>query len=282
MNSIGDIDPNQIVAKYISYAELTNDISFLDESFLFELTKVKEASDWKQSFDNLDILRKFNKFHPEELIKISPKLIGFLISNLSNLRSNLTKNALILTKEILTYNTNFLNIITMKQPEVLSDLIPLLYEKGNNDKAFLKNEAKEAIRSFEKNAPLDENILKILLALTQEKNPGISEKATDSLSLIIISKEEEILRKEYGKNIYELLVSILAKLLDSNRMLIKKQGEEILNVLAKDKDFDNALTEFLEKKERDIVNLALDARKKAGCGKSKESLKDFLSKKKQG
>ena len=281
-----DIYPNaengQAVVKYTSFQDLTDDISNLDENFLIEINKIKEASDWKQSFDYLDMLRKYNKFHPEEFLVIFPKLMWFLISNINNLRSNLTKNALTLLKEIFTYNIKFLTTIALKQPEALSDLIPLIYEKGNNDKAFLKNEAKEAIKSFEKNSPLNENLFKILLALTQEKNYGISEKASESLCNIILSKEEEILTKENGKELFALLLRILAKLLDSNRMVIKKHGDELLGLLLKCPDFERYLEDCLDKKEKDAVVLAVENRKKAGSGKPKESLKDFLSKKKQG
>ncbi len=281
-----DIYPNpengQAVVKYTSFQDLIDDISNLDDNFLIEINKIKDVSDWKQSFDYLDMLRKYNKFHADEFLVIFPKLMWFLISNINNLRSNLTKNALTLLKEIFTYNIKFLTTIALQQPEALSDLIPLIYEKGNNDKAFLKNEAKEAIKSFEKNSPLNENLFKILLALTQEKNAGISEKASESLCNIILSKEEEILTKENGKELYALLLIILAKLLDSNRMVIKKHGDELLGLLLKCPDFERYLEDCLDKKEKDAVVLAVENRKKAGSGKSKESLKDFLSKKKQG
>jgi len=281
-----DISPNseanQPAVKYTSYEDLADDIAILDETFFSELVKVKDSTDWKLSFDYLDILRKFNKYHSEEFGLIFPKILSFLISNVMNLRSNLIKNALILVKEVFNYNVKFLSFICFTQPELLTDLIPLLYEKANNDKAFLKNEAKEAIKAFEKHSPLNESILKVLLALSQEKSMGIAEKAAESLNAIISFRGEEIVGKKVGKDLYGLIVKILAKLLDSSRMSIKKQGDEILGLMIKMEDFENNLDEFLEKKEKDVVILALEAKKKMGAGKSKESLKDFLSKKKQG
>ena len=270
------------VVKYTEYQDLIDDKVPIDEVFIQELNRIKDSLDWKLSFDMMDILRKYNKFNPDVFIGIFPKILGFLVANINNLRSNLIKNALILIKEIFTYNLKFLPIIASKEPRILSDLLPLIYEKANNDKAFLKSEAKEAVKSFEKNGVLDENILKILLALTQEKNAGISEKASESLAIIITSKEPEILNSQTNKEVYASVLRISARLLDSNRSAIKKQGDEILGLLSKGVDFEKSLDELLEKKEKDVVILALEARKKAGSGKNKESLKDFLSKKKLG
>lgn len=272
---------NQQAVKYTSFDDLTNELPILDEAFLGELIKAKESTDWKLAFDYLDVLRKINKFHPEDFAALFPKVLPFILSNVGNLRSNLIKNGLVLMKEVFNYNPKFLSMIAFNAPDLFSDFIPLLYEKANNDKAFLKNEAKEALKALEKSSPLHESILKILLGLSQEKSMGIAEKAGESLNAIINLKAEEILAKNIGKETYALLIKITAKLLDSSRMTIKKQGDEILGLMMKTEDFETRLEEFLEKKEKDLVVLAIENRKKAGAGKSKESLKDFISKKKQ-
>ena len=272
---------NQQAVQYTSFDDLTNELPILDESFLGELLKAKDSTDWKQAFDYLDVLRKINKFHPEDFAALFPKVSPFILSNIGNLRSNLIKNGLILIKEVFNYNPKFLTMIAFNAPDLFSDLIPLLYEKANNDKAFLKNEAKDALKALEKSCPLHDSILKILFGLSQEKSMGIAEKAGESLNAIINLKADEILSKNIGKETYALLIKITAKLLDSSRMPIKKQGNEILGLMMRTEDFEIGIEEFLEKKEMDLVVLAIENKKKAGVGKSKESLKDFISKKKQ-
>lgn len=280
-----DISPhsegnNQSVAKYQTYQELANDLPKLDESFFEELTIKKEILDWKLCFDYLDQLRKFNRYSPQDFLLIFNKIIPFLIFNLNNLRSNLIKNALILVKEIWEYNDSFFLFIPQKAPKSLEEVIPVIYEKANNDKAFLKNEAKEAILQFEKKCPLDENVLKIILALTQEKNAGISEKASNSLVNIIRIRQEEFLQNQVSKENIFFLIKVMSNLLDSNRMLIKKHGEEILLMLAKIETFDALLENTLEKQEKEKVLKTLEDKTKA-AGKIKESFKDFISKKKK-
>lgn len=274
-------EANTSFAKYTLYEELSKDNLVLDESFFQELEKIKDSPDWKELFDTIDVIRKLNKFHPETIKKEFAKMKSFLISNLSNLRSNLVKNGLMLVKEIFIFNENFLRNVLECNPELLSEIIPLIYEKANNDKAFLKTEAKEAIQALENNAPLNESLLKMLLVLTQEKNFGISEKAAESLGFLINLRAEEILTRKNEKDLYNLIVRILAKLLDSGRMAIKKQGEEILKLMMKTEDFEMRLNDVLEKRERDLVIGVIEAKKRMGAGKGKESLKDFLSKKKQ-
>lgn len=278
-----DISPNsdnQTVVKYTTYPDLLNDSSALDEAFFTDITKNKEGLDWKQSFDYLDQLRKYNKYNSEEFILTLPKLLPFILFNINNLRSNLIKNSLILVKEVFAYNQLFFPLILHKQPEIIMDLIPIIYEKANNDKVFLKNEAKEAISSLEKNCPLNEIVLKILANLAQEKNPGISEKAALSLSMIVSSNQEEIIKNQIPKELFIFVLKIMGKLLDSNRMSIRKNGEEILAILSQNQSFEEILDSSLEKKEKDLV-LRIVEEKKKGSAKNKESLKDFLSKKKQ-
>lgn len=278
-----DISPNsdnQTVVKYTTYPDLLNDSSALDEAFFTDITKNKESLDWKQSFDYLDQLRKYNKYNSEEFILTLPKFLPFILFNINNLRSNLIKNSLILVKEVFAHNQLFFPLILHKQPGIIMDLIPIIYEKANNDKVFLKNEAKEAISSLEKNCPLNEIVLKILANLAQEKNPGISEKAALSLSMIVSSNQEEIIKNQIPKELFIFVIKIMGKLLDSNRMSIRKNGEEILAVLSQNQSFEELLDSSLDKKEKDLV-LRIMEEKKKGSAKNKESLKDFLSKKKQ-
>lgn len=280
-----DISPNsetnnQSVAKYQTYQELSNDLPKLEESFFEEITAKKEILDWKVCFDYIDDLRKFNRYHPEEFLLFLQKIIPFLVFNLNNLRSNLIKNALILVKEIFEYNGSFFLFIPQKDPKSLEELIPVIYEKANNDKAFLKNEAKEAILQLEKKCPLDENVLRIILGLTQEKNSGISEKASCSLVNIIRERQEEILQGQTSKENIFFLIKVMSNLLESNRMLIKKHGEEILLILSKIETFDVFLENTLGNQEKTKILKTLEDKTKA-AGKIKESFKDFISKKKQ-
>jgi len=72
------------------------------------LAAMMEGEDWKQQYESLNVLRALNKYHREVLLdggdseeSLMAKVIApFIASQVDNLRSNISKCALMLVKEI--------------------------------------------------------------------------------------------------------------------------------------------------------------------------------------
>ena len=90
------LENNLSQANYLSFEELIDDFVQKPSELLFEDSK---NLDWKSEFDNIDILRKMNKFlAPKEFLEVLNKNFKYILRCVENLRSNISKNGLILIK----------------------------------------------------------------------------------------------------------------------------------------------------------------------------------------
>ena len=106
----------------------------------------------------------------EELL---PKTFLQIVSQIDNLRSNNSKEALTLTWEFLEYQN-----IEKVQQEIISSLVAGLFGKSCCEKAFLKNQALNGINVIPKK--YNPYILHELNGLTQSNNGTIAELAIKS------------------------------------------------------------------------------------------------------
>lgn len=132
------------------------------------------SNNWKAQFFALDLLRSLNKFRSEDFMtKVLPKTFDYVITLIDSIRSNLSKNALLLIKEIFQVNK-----LSALEPENMPIILRKLFDKAISDKMFLKQEAKNSILAMEKNEEaLYEYNLAGLSELCFDKNSSICELA---------------------------------------------------------------------------------------------------------
>lgn len=251
---------------YKAFEELENDLPFDFEQILFS-----ESLDWKQDFENLDILRKLNKFQEKEFPHFFLKTFPFVISCLNNLRSNLTKNGLILIKEVFSkHDFIFLN------EELTNVLTPILFEKVCCEKNFIRLEAKNALQELEKNCGVQRVIFEILNKILNDKNQNICEKASDSVYKIVNEYKMEL---DEEQTIALLKTCVI--MLINGRAILKKNAEKILDMVGKkisEELLETYLVKHFEKREGDLIRDNIEKRRSSKM-KPKESIKDFLMKK---
>ena len=251
---------------YKTFEELENDLPFD-----FEQTLFSESLDWKQDFENLDILRKLNKFQEKEFPHFFFKTFPFVMSCLNNLRSNLTKNGLILIKEVLSKH-DFLYL----NEELANLLTPILFEKVCCEKNFIRLEAKNALQELERRCGVQKVFFEILNKLLNDKNQNICEKTSDSVYKIVDEYKMEL---DEEKAIALLKSCII--MLSNGRAILKKNAEKILDMVGKkisEELLESYLVKQFEKREGDLIRDNIEKRKSSKA-KPKESIKDFLMKK---
>ena len=213
---------------YTSYEDLPNfyckNTSF-EEIFQILLTNTKDKLDWKAHFDVVESLRILNKYHNIELLKFLNLFIPFLYQGIDSLRSNLSKNSLLFIKELIHYSNE-----NSPSEELISKVLPLILDKAVSDKGFIKNEAKNVIKEFEKNGCWDVTI-NILGEKSFDKNPNVCELSVRTL-LELVKNVKENLTQRLTKNALKIMFKTLAKNLEGKRALLKKMSEETLkNIL---------------------------------------------------
>ena len=94
-----------------------------------------------------------NKYHVETLMKYLNKLTDFIKNSVDNLRSGISKNALMLTTEI-SLNEEALGIKSPKAQEnnenillYINTVLPIVLFKTVYDKVFIAREAKNTINN---------------------------------------------------------------------------------------------------------------------------------------
>jgi len=100
-----------------------------------------KSLDWKIQFCTLTVLRQVCKYHSEVYFQLIPGLLPLVIGLSDSIRSNLSKNALLLLTEM---------FIQPHPAQVLvaETLVPGLLQKTISEKAFIKQEAAAALQSL--------------------------------------------------------------------------------------------------------------------------------------
>ena len=134
---------------YIEYENLEEpEMSKLDGK---TLAAMMEGEDWKQQYESLNVLRALNKYHREVLFEggesqesIMNKVVApFIAAQVDNLRSNISKCALMLAKEI------FMRGAEAPEPDHRMSqfsriVLPVTLIKTVYEKQFIAQEARKA------------------------------------------------------------------------------------------------------------------------------------------
>lgn len=113
----------------------------------------EDPENWTGIFDAINEMRIMNKYHVATLMKYLNKLTDFIKNSVDNLRSGISKNALMLTTEI-SLNEDAVGI---KSPNAeqnnemilayVNTVLPSVLFKTVYDKVFISREAKSTINN---------------------------------------------------------------------------------------------------------------------------------------
>ena len=99
-------------------------------------TRIGNPEEWHAQFEGLDFLRIINKYHPDTLMQHLDHFSTFLRDSIDNLRSGISKDALMFTteffnnKELLTnpeYEEYIIRFIDVVMPSIVFKTV---YEKS--------------------------------------------------------------------------------------------------------------------------------------------------------
>jgi hypothetical protein len=245
------------------------------------IEELKELSsdkyDWKTHFDLIDQLRSLNKFYPEIMNQNLDFFTSFIQKSMNSLRSNLTKNALILVREIFEQSKD-----CTPSFDFLKVIIHSTLDRAISDKAFIKNEARAAMKVLEKNG-FNDSIIQILCEKSFDKNASISELSFLTIAEIAKEGKENLLQRLSFISL-QILFETIAKAVNGKRSVIIKAAEGICQQFKgifpeNQESFDDFLRNNLKLKDNE-VNAILNAAKEKKSRPSKSDFANFIKEQK--
>ena len=238
---------------YTPYSELPH----IDNPLLAIDTIKSSINDphWKTHFNTINLLRSLNKHTPDIIAKELPSTTPFLIQSIQNLRSNISKNALLLVQELGSQNL-----------EVLVSLMPSLFQRTLSDMKFIADEAKASLLNIVRlHFP---QIALAILPYIDSKAGELSEYAGFLLSIMFDDAK-------FTESEFALFTKVWWKLYDGTHLKSKRIIEKTLINLAdkigKEK-FTLLLASIQEIKVKGLMELCLWKTKPAN---PKMNMKDF-------
>ncbi len=222
--------------------------------------QVTSEDNWRIHFDAIESLRVLNKYYPNDIRKYFADLSVFLQKSMESLRSNLSKNTLMLIREIFESYKH-----TQSLDEFLKEIVPIILEKSVSEKSFLKNEARAALKALEKTG-CNNNVIQVLCNKSFDKNGVISELSFQALTEVV-QQADENLTENISNDILEVLFHTIAQSLDGKRAVNKRVAKGLCEKLKglfsqKEKDFERYMRESLKLKETE-VQIIIEAMKKS-------------------
>jgi hypothetical protein len=215
---------------YSAYEDLPRfyqDTTNFTELFRSLQQQAQEDLDWKLQFDAVENLRILNKFYAKELGDNINQFSLFIFKAIDNLRSNLSKNALLLVKEVYE---NFRHVAP--NDDFVELTLPKILEKGISDKSFIKLEARNALKALE-NGGCYNSVIRVLCEKSFDKNVIVSELSFQTL-VGSIKEAKENLGSRLNHNIIELLFQTLVGAINGKRAANRRLAEDLCQQLRKD------------------------------------------------
>lgn len=264
---------------YKSYEDLAN--CYKNATDLAGIMKeLKEQTNpdanWKEHFDVIENLRVLNKFYANEFRTHLSEFNDFLQKSVESLRSNLSKNALMLIKEVFHSYRN-----SDSSESFLNSIVPIILEKSVSEKGFLKNEARAALKALEKTG-CNNHVIKVLCDRSFDKNGVISELSFQSLAEIVHEAKENLSEKINQEHL-EILLETIAHSIDGKRAVNKRVAKGLCVQLkgiysSQEMDFEKFMKEKTKLKEKE-VKLIMESFKK-NINNTRPDLSGFIKTKK--
>lgn len=222
------IDKNLKKVEYISY----NDLNFLDENEIdlhnFRkkiVTDLSNKSDWNKQYNAVNEIRRLLKFYKKDLYSLNQIIIsvGPILSELSSsIRSNLSKNSLILIKEIFDDKP-------IEDYHTLKILIKSALIQCAAVKTFIKEQSYLCLNALSKNTNFINSItIGILIEEVGHKNLKISEAAYNTLEIIFSNWK---LAEDYEKENWSLIFKMIFNIYYLKREPYNKRACYMMNTL---------------------------------------------------
>jgi hypothetical protein len=168
-----EIDQN---IDYISFDKLQilNESQLTPENISLNIGKLSDKQNWQLSFNSMLFFRSLNKQNNIIIHQIIPKIINDLLKLSNSIRSGVSKEAIILTGEIVQ------NLVYEKKNEdfdIIKKLFNILFQSTSSNKNFIKDTANEYIQlSIIQNKNFfNLDIINIIIDLMKDKKNLVSE-----------------------------------------------------------------------------------------------------------
>ena len=168
-----EIDQN---IDYISFDKLQilNESQLTPENISLNIGKLSDKQNWQLSFNSMLFFRSLNKQNNIIIHQIIPKIINDLLKLSNSIRSGVSKEAIILTGEIVQ------NLVYEKKNEdfdIIKKLFNILFQSASSNKNFIKDTANEYIQlSIIQNKNFfNLDIINIIIDLMKDKKNLVSE-----------------------------------------------------------------------------------------------------------
>lgn len=153
--------------------------------------KTTDPEEWLIQFNAVENLRILNKYHSHDLIENLELFITFCKDSVENLRSNISKNALMFCTELFNNKEIISEIKYCEQStKFIKTIMPSLLFKTVYDKVFISKEAKTAVGHVIKNCIFLQTLESLLnegcLCKSNNKNLIEQSHTTHLLSFIEI------------------------------------------------------------------------------------------------
>ena len=135
-----------------------------------------KSLDWKVQFSAITALRQLSKHHSDVFLSLIDTLLPLLITLSDSIRSNLSKNALLLLTEM------FLEP-RPSHTHIAEVLVPGLLQKTISEKSFIKQQAAAAMQNLSRTAGTPA-VMQALASLCWHKSGAICDNAFQYLKVI--------------------------------------------------------------------------------------------------
>lgn len=202
------------------------------------------ASNWETQFHSITTIRRIAIFHKDLLIPHLHKIVLKIGKFVNNLRSSLSKNAIICLDDL------FVNLKTQMDSE-LEHIIPILLKKTGEVNRFINNQAERALHSLISNTSQSKT-LSLLISLADHKNASIRAESAMFISECVDALGTRIFKfKDFQKLLY-----VNIQFLNDGSYEARTWGKRIAwsvydmyQKIYNDDNFDNFLKRYLNDRE---------------------------------
>ena len=222
-----DVEISTKEIEAVNYTDFENlqelDISNLDQIRL--ILENLNSSDWLAQFKALDDLRRLNKYCKNLFFESFDQFVTQIKDQASSLKSYLSKNTIILLKEVCNNRDE-------RIPLWVATILNILVKSYNSPKKIISSEAEAALKNLTENLFYEETVFS-LLDICSDSNLKYSKTSADHLLLLLNNCEENFLHLLNWRKFFSLLIFIYKKNSDHYQKIcftiIKKLSDRLKN-----------------------------------------------------
>ena len=233
-----------------------------------------QASDeeWRSQYDAIDNLRILNKYHTDLASTLQDEFAGFICTQIDNLRSNNSRNALNFVLEL--FKNNNANV----SDAFAKSCLPLVFVKTQYDKKFISEVAKDSIRALVLTSA-SPAICELILEGTRSKNVNTAEFAVEQLVNLVKNANPAF----YEDPVANSLISAMCAIIEGKKPRMVKNAvpvlQEVKSHIGEDRLTQRAIESFTaeESKEDEVTQRVQRIMASIEPQKKVDKSKDFRS-----